>query len=186
MAVPFSIYGATALLSDPATFTVLVADDDQFVRSLCRRGLETDGAYVMEAEDGEAALQLIQAYLGPIDLVITDLMMPRLGGHEVAEVLSVFRPGLPVLGMSGTAVNLRPDRRFPILAKPFDIGALIEAARETRRRARVIRAGEGEQRAQAKQLRQVAVAMQIRKAARPEEVDLVAVAHELRRAATQH
>jgi hypothetical protein len=50
--------------------------------------------------------------------------MPRLTGHEVAEVLSVFRPGLPVLAMSGAALWMEPDRRLPVLAKPFAIEAL--------------------------------------------------------------
>jgi hypothetical protein len=63
----------------------------------------------------------------------------RLNGHEVAEVVSVFRPGLPVLAMSGAAMRLEPDRRLPVLAKPFAIETLIEAARETRNRARPLR-----------------------------------------------
>jgi hypothetical protein len=52
-------------------------------------------------------------------------MMPRLTGHEVAEVLSVFRPGLPVLAMSGAAIRLEPDRRLPVhLAGQVDLVAL--------------------------------------------------------------
>jgi hypothetical protein len=97
----------------PNAETILVADDDDVIRRLCRRGLEAEGA--------------------------TDLMMPRLNGHEVAEVLSVFRPGLPVL------------------AKPFAIEALIEAARETRNWARPLRIWAEEKRSLARELRQMAM-----------------------------
>jgi CheY-like chemotaxis protein len=115
----------------PNAETILVADDDDVIRRLCRRGLEAEGA--------------------------TDLMMPRLNGHEVAEVLSVFRPGLPVLAMSGAAMRLEPDRRLPVLAKPFAIEALIEAARETRNWARPLRIWAEEKRSLARELRQMAM-----------------------------
>jgi CheY-like chemotaxis protein len=160
--------------------TVLVADDDDVIRRLCRRGLESNGAYVLEAEDGEAALRLVTVYSGPIDLVITDLMMPRLSGHEVAEVLSVFRPGLPVLAMSGAATKLEPDRRLPVLAKPFAIEALIEAAKETRKRARAVRIWPDEKRSLARELRRLALTLQAQPA---EQVDLVALGYELRKVA---
>jgi CheY-like chemotaxis protein len=166
----------------PYTETVLVADDDDVIRRLCRRGLEAEGANVLEAEDGEAALRLIAAYSGPIDLVITDLMMPGLTGYEVAEVLSVFRPGLPVLAMSGAAIRLQPDRRLPVLAKPFAMAALIEAARETRKRARAVRVLTEEKRFLARELRRLALARKVQQACLAEQVDLVALGHELRKA----
>jgi CheY-like chemotaxis protein len=166
----------------PYADTILVADDDDVIRRLCRRSLEADGANVLEAEDGEAALRLIAAYSGPIDLVITDLMMPRLTGYEVAEVLSVFRPGLPVLAMSGAATRLKPDRRLPILAKPFALDVLIEVAKETRKRARAVRVLTEEKRFLARELRRLAVTRKVQRACVAEQVDLVALGHELRKA----
>ena len=94
---------------------VLFVDDEAAVRWIGRRCLEADGWTVLEAGDGMEALELISRLTGALDLVITDLTMPRVSGRELAEVLSVFRPGLPVLGITGflSAVNL--DRRLPIL-----------------------------------------------------------------------
>ncbi|MFL5403578.1 MAG: response regulator [Gemmatimonadales bacterium] len=158
--------------------TILIADDDAVIRSLCCRTLQQDGATVLEAEDGEAALRLIEDH-DDIDLVITDLTMPRLGGHEVAEVLSVFRPGLPVLAMSGTAHKMEPDRRLPVLAKPFSAAALIAVTREMRLRAREVRIWADEKRAQARELYQIAAAMQKTNPGPPEKIDLVAVGREL-------
>jgi CheY-like chemotaxis protein len=158
--------------------TILVADDDPVVRRLCCRVLQEDGDTILEAEDGEAALKLIEGH-DHIDLVITDLTMPRLGGHAVAEVLSVFRPGLPVLAISGAAYKIQPDRRLPVLAKPFSPSELIAAAREMRLRARETRIWAEEKRAQARELYQITAAMQTRNPGPAERVDLVAVGREL-------
>jgi CheY-like chemotaxis protein len=95
---------------------ILLVDDDDTVRELCRRGLEAEGAKVIEASDGERALSLVQTWPDPIDLVITDIRMPRIDGRELAEVLSIFRPELPALAMSGHPVYA--DRRLTTLAKP--------------------------------------------------------------------
>ena len=157
---------------------IVVADDDPVVRRLCCRVLQEEGGTVLEAENGEAALKLIEDH-DHIELVITDLTMPRLGGQEVAEVLSVFRPGLPVLAMSGAACKMEPDRRLPVLAKPFSPSELIAAAREMRLRARQMRIWAEEKRAQARELYQIAAAMQTKNPGPAERVDLVAVAREL-------
>jgi two-component system cell cycle sensor histidine kinase/response regulator CckA len=94
---------------------VLLADDEDAVRSVGRRLLEADGWTVLEATDGLEALQIIQTLTSRLDLVITDLNMPRVSGRELAEVLSIFRPGLPVLGVSGFLNDVFQDRRLPIL-----------------------------------------------------------------------
>jgi CheY-like chemotaxis protein len=132
---------------------------------------------VVEAADGEAALGLIQEWQGRMDLVITDLQMPRINGRELAEVLSIFHPDLPVLGMTGDPG--KPDRRLPVLLKPFALEELIEAARRTRSRAREMRAWAKERRARARQARQVAAEMMNRQSARRQRVNLVSVALEL-------
>ena len=83
--------------------TVLVADDERDLRRIVRRPLESDQLRVMEAEEGEVALALIERDDPPLDLVITDLIMPRLGGMEVVETLRLFRPELPLIVISGWA-----------------------------------------------------------------------------------
>jgi CheY-like chemotaxis protein len=163
----------------PATGSILVAEDDPIIRRRCCRILEESGATVLDAQDGEAALRLVETHEN-IDLVIVDLTMPRLGGRDVAGVLSVFRPGLPVLAMSDAAHKIEPDRRLPILAKPFSAHALIAATREMRLRAREMRIWADEKRAQARQLSLIAAAMQKRTAGPAERVDLVELAREMR------
>ena len=132
---------------------ILLADDEEAVRWLGRRYLEADGWVVLEAQDGEEALEIIESHQGSLRLVVTDLNMPKVSGQELAEVLSIFRPGLPVLGISGFLSAVSHDRRLPILPKPFTPGSLLQAVRmacglsvrlrrppaENRRRARRLR-----------------------------------------------
>ena len=99
--------------------------------------------------------------------------MPGLGGREIAEVLSVFRPELPVLAISGDPGT--PDRRLP---KPFSLADLVEAAGLLRTRASRMREWAQEKRFRARQARQVALEMQARTAALRDKVDLLAVALE--------
>jgi two-component system cell cycle response regulator CpdR len=160
---------------------VLLVDDEEGVRSFCRRALEKDGASVVEANDGEAALGFIQDWHGQLDLVITDLRMPRINGRELAEVLSIFHPRLPVLGM--TSDLGQSDRRLPILVKPFKGEDLVEAARLMRTHAIEERPWADERRARAREARQVAADMMTRHPVLRQRVNLVAVALELQRAA---
>jgi two-component system cell cycle sensor histidine kinase/response regulator CckA len=132
---------------------ILLVDDEDAIRWIGRRFLEADGWSVLEATDGLEALQIVERLTSRPDLVITDLNMPRVTGQELAEVLSVFRPGMPVLGITGFLSNVNHDRRLPILPKPFTPGSLLQAVRmacglsvrlrppviENRRRARRLR-----------------------------------------------
>lgn len=111
--------------SDGASpFTILVIEDDEGVRQVVRRYLEGDGYRVLEAEDGQSGLDLIETHQGSLDLVLTDVDMPRIDGVTVAEVLAVLRPLLGVICMSGgldesrwnERVELRPEAFLP---KPF-------------------------------------------------------------------
>jgi CheY-like chemotaxis protein len=133
--------------------TILVVDNEASVRRVVRRALEHDGNVVVEAEGAEAALRLIQGHSGRLDLIITDLAMPGIGGRELAEVLSVFRPELRVLAMTGFPERLPPDRRLPLLGKPFTLDRLREAVRTARSRPRAHLLDGQEQRARARQLR---------------------------------
>jgi two-component system, cell cycle sensor histidine kinase and response regulator CckA len=103
--------------------TVLVVEDDPLVRVIARRTLTEAGYSVLDAEDGHQALALL-AKDQTIDVVLTDVAMPELGGRELAQRLSTVRPGMPVIFMSGyTDDDLTRrgllDAGIPFLEKPF-------------------------------------------------------------------
>ncbi|HYF38128.1 MAG TPA: ATP-binding protein, partial [Gemmatimonadales bacterium] len=115
--------------------TVLVAEDDNLVRTVLVRALEAAGFSVVPAEDGDAAIGLASDPKQRIDAVVTDLAMPGLRGRELAERLQQLRPGVPVLFVSGHADDemarrglLDPGR--PFLQKPFEPEALAVKIRE--------------------------------------------------------
>ena len=114
--------------------TVLLVEDEEAVRGLARRVLEDCGYTVLVAEDARKALELERAEDGPIDLVLTDVVMPGRTGPELAQELLQRRPGLKVVLMSGYAqdtfarVGLSDDT--PHLEKPFTPAALVRAVRD--------------------------------------------------------
>ncbi len=81
--------------------TVLLVEDDEPLRRLARRALEEMGYGVLEASDGLAALAVVERHGGVIDLLLTDAVMPRLNGRELASRVRMLHPELPVLFMSG-------------------------------------------------------------------------------------
>jgi CheY-like chemotaxis protein len=110
--------------------TVLVADDEEAVRAFIRRLLSDAGYTVLEARHGHDALQISREYSGPIDLVLSDVMMPSMGGVELAGLLQAERPMTPVIFMSGyTPEELdrigMPDNPL-LLRKPFTSHELAE------------------------------------------------------------
>ena len=115
---------------------VLVAEDDEVVLRLVARELARRGYTVLPAEDGRAAIDMAEAYGGPIDLLLTDIVMPRMSGTDLAATLVARQPGLRVVYMTG-----HPDRAAvetgpapgPVLMKPFtpdDLAASVLSARE--------------------------------------------------------
>ena len=118
-------------------FTVLVIDDDAVLRALLRRTLEMEGYDVLEAANGELGLQLIESHSGRLDLVLTDIEMPRIDGITVAEVLAALRPLVGVICMSGRSegetefVQRLGLRRQPFLAKPFTLDEVVLMAADT-------------------------------------------------------
>ncbi len=114
--------------------TVLVAEDEPQVRELTRRTLESFGYLVLTAADGEDALRVADGYGSPIDLLLADLRMPRMGGYALAAELLRRRPNLRVAFMSGYSDGQPPDdpalASAPRLAKPFRVTALGRTVRE--------------------------------------------------------
>lgn len=119
--------------SDPPT--VLLAEDQEGIRRLLRDYLVNSGYAVLEAVDGEQALQIANERTGPIDLLVTDVVMPGANGLEVAEALARRRPRLRTVFISGYAQefdkgmkNLPPGARF--LRKPFTKAELLRNVRD--------------------------------------------------------
>ncbi len=113
------------------TETILIVEDEPIVHELCGEILAEYGYALLHAHDGQEALLVSQGYDGPIHLVISDVVMPGMGGREVAKRLRLERPELRVLFMSGYASrdDRRPesrDGRVGFLPKPF---APVELAR---------------------------------------------------------
>jgi CheY-like chemotaxis protein len=117
------------------TETVLLLEDEVAVRGLVRHVLERQGYTVLEAQDGEHAQHLAVVHPGPIHLLLTDVVMPRMSGYEVARALTRIRPDLRVLYMSGYTNSpllqqTLPERHAATLAKPFAAGPLARRVRE--------------------------------------------------------
>jgi len=115
--------------------TVLVVEDDEQVRGLTQVALESLGYTVLEARDGETALRICAGHTGPIDLLVTDVVMPGLSGRQVAERLERLRPGIEVLYVSGYTDDavvrhgvLEAEAAF--LQKPFTPASLGAKIRE--------------------------------------------------------
>ena len=116
-----------AVLDTRGDETVLLVEDEVPLRKLARRVLEGKGYRVLEAETSGDALLLAEAHEGRIDLLLTDVVMPRLSGPKLAERLGVARPDTRVLFMSGFPGAEIPTDGY--LAKPFTPDALLDAVR---------------------------------------------------------
>ena len=120
------------------TETVLVVEDQDSVRKLAVRMLRHFGYRILEAAQGEEALLLAKSYAGPIHLLLTDVIMPRMTGRELAEHLKPLRPSMKVLYMSGYAEDViasrgQLDPGLLYVAKPFTPEALALKVREALR-----------------------------------------------------
>ncbi len=126
--------------------TLLVVEDDDMVRSLACRGLRERGYRVLEASRGEEALALVRGNPGRIDLVVSDVVMPDLGGRELAARLALLEPSPPVLFMSGYTGDDVVQRGLleqgvPFQEKPFSPEGLAHTVRELLDRRRTAPAG---------------------------------------------
>ena len=85
--------------------TILIVEDEINLRRLARQYLETQGYRILEAEDGAAALQIVDGHKGTIDLLLTDVIMPGMNGRELSAHITRLLPDVRVLYMSGYTEN---------------------------------------------------------------------------------
>ena len=115
--------------------TVLVVDDEEGLRSLVCRTLRAEGYGTLEAAHGAEALELMENAAEPVDLVVTDVVMPGMDGRELGRRLAQRWPTLPILYISAYDVNDifrrgSPRLSAPFLQKPFPAEGLITTVQE--------------------------------------------------------
>jgi CheY-like chemotaxis protein len=115
--------------------TILIVEDDDTLRKFAQNALQQHGYKVLDAENGEDALRVSQEHEGPIHLLLTDVVMPRMGGKEAADRLQPLYPQMKVIYMSEYTDNaiihhgvLAPGLNF--LEKPFSPEGLARKVRE--------------------------------------------------------
>jgi DNA-binding NtrC family response regulator len=115
--------------------TVLVVEDDQSLRSIIAQALKRQGYKILEAADGVEGVVLFDKNKQEIDLTVTDIVMPRMSGFELTDLLKPLRPQMKVLYMSGYADhaglierNLNPGGNF--IPKPFSLEDLSSKVSE--------------------------------------------------------
>jgi PAS domain S-box-containing protein len=116
--------------------TILLVEDDEIMRGLTRKLLEEHGYTVIEADDGKSALEWVESHPDPIGLLLTDVVMRRISGPELAERLSTSHPTLKVVYMSGYTGELMANREVlksgvTLLEKPFSRTALLKTIHTT-------------------------------------------------------
>jgi len=114
---------------------VLLVEDEEVVRNLVREILERNGYAVLEARNGAEALELGQTCGAPIHLLVTDVVMPKMSGRELAERLVAIHPETRVLYMSGYtdgAISQQGvlDPQTELLQKPFTFDDLAQKVRQ--------------------------------------------------------
>ena len=109
---------------------MLLVEDEAALREVARRILDRNGYQVLTAASGPEAIDLIASHRGPLDLLLTDVVMPQMMGNEVAERVRACRPGVRVLYMSGYTQGLLSARGVletgvSLIEKPFSEPALL-------------------------------------------------------------
>jgi signal transduction histidine kinase/CheY-like chemotaxis protein len=122
------VRASTPPLSASHSATIVVVEDEELVRDVIARVLGRAGYTVIEAQDGEEALELLRRHEAQIDLVITDVVMAKMGGLELAGRIGGERSGLPILLMSGYNTEELPedDPTIGFLQKPFSPSELLQ------------------------------------------------------------
>jgi PAS domain S-box-containing protein len=112
--------------------TILLVEDDVQVRAVTRAVLTRSGYQVLDATNGGEAFLIVEQHAGPIDLLLSDIVMPRMSGYELAKRLVKQRPTLKVLLMSGYVEDpaVRQEIEGTLLHKPFTPEVLLQTVRE--------------------------------------------------------
>jgi len=112
--------------------TIMIVDDEDALREVASRILTRNGYVVMTSANGPDAIADVQAFEGTIDLLLSDVIMPRMLGKEVAQRIRALRPEIPVLFMSGYAqpvLGSTLGEDFALLEKPFTEQQLLTEVR---------------------------------------------------------
>ena len=115
--------------------TVLLVEDEQLVRQLTREILRRNGYHVLEACDGVEAMATLREHPGTIHLLLTDVVMPRMSGHELVELARPLRPDMRILYVSGYSEEAiarqgQLTEGIELLPKPFTPGVLTGKIRQ--------------------------------------------------------
>jgi two-component system cell cycle sensor histidine kinase/response regulator CckA len=116
--------------SDDSRATILLVEDEPAVRQLFAQALSRAGYHVYEARNGEEAVKVFDQHGGAIDLLVTDMRMPYMGGAELAQHLRAKSATLKLLCISGYPGTLSGDLPGDFLAKPFSRDDLLSKVRE--------------------------------------------------------
>jgi len=127
--------------------TILLVEDEESVRESTAEYLTENGYTVLKARGGPEALQMAERYHRPIDLLLTDLVMPQMSGRELSERITTIRPEIRIVFMSGYSNNLLSnqqvlDPKHALLQKPFRLAVLGRRLREVLGRNRSKAAGQ--------------------------------------------
>ncbi len=115
--------------------TVLIVEDDTAVRKAVRFILQKTGYQVLEAGDGEEAMQVFEQHAGPVDLLLTDVLLPGKSGPELAGQVREKQPGMKILYVSGYSKRAVVDQEVSrkgaeFLRKPFSLDELVVKVRK--------------------------------------------------------
>jgi CheY-like chemotaxis protein len=130
-----SVQPAPRIPSARGSQTILLAEDDAAVRRFARDVLKNHGYTVLDAGDGDEALEMARQYSEPIHALVTDVVMPGLSGRDLAVRLTADRPNVRVIYTSGYTENVMLGAGFEhgltLLAKPFLPGDLLQIVDDT-------------------------------------------------------
>ena len=107
----------------------LVVDDDVDIRAYIKEILQREGFETLEAEGGDAALEIVEMLNGCLDLIVTDIQMPEGDGLSFANAVREVFPSVPIIVVSA---RTQPDTVFEFIEKPFGFTTLMRAVRKFR------------------------------------------------------